>query len=207
MSKIYISFSGIKQLILSVYWSYFSLPFVKSYENFCIGYKKDDPSSKTLDLGCGITPKNPFGAKLLYGIDVDYGVDESAKIFPCDLGVEKLPFPDNFFDYVTAFDLLEHIPRLIYLEGKRVYPFIFLMSEIHRVLKRGGVFLSDTPAYPRFSVFVDPTHVNTITPGTFHYYFCSPYNWARRYGFEGGFKLLKQNWSGQNLLSLLSKEG
>ena len=134
-----------------------------------------------------------------------FGIDESANILACDLGVERLPFPDMHFDYVTAFDLLEHIPRLIYIGEKRSYPFIALMNEAHRVLKPGGLFLSDTPAYPRLSAFTDPTHVNIITDQTFRMYFCQPYTWAGRYGFEGRFELLAQAWSEDNLLSLLRR--
>ena len=203
----YISLRAVKLFFLTIYRSYFSLPFSKSSSHFCADFKnKKLEGVKTLDLGCGMTPRNPFGANELYGVDVNYGVDESIKIFPCDLGVEKLPFPDNFFDYVTAFDLLEHIPRLIYIDGKRIYSFIYLMSEIHRVLKPNGLFLSDTPAYPRISSFIDPTHVNTIAVDTFKFYFCSPYSWAQRYGFHGSFKLIKESWCCENLLTLISKE-
>ena len=45
-----------------------------------------------------------------------------------------MPFPDQFFDFVTAHDFLEHIPRLIYSPARRL-PFVELMNEIWRVLK------------------------------------------------------------------------
>ncbi len=104
----------------------------------------------SLDLGCGKTIKNPFNANSIFGVDIDYGVD-GISIRPCDLGIERIPFDDNFFDYVSAFDLLEHIPRTSYLNSERKLPFIFLMNEIFRVLKPDGVFLSHTPAFPRLA--------------------------------------------------------
>lgn len=199
-------FGGIKNLSLAAYRSYFSMPNVKRLEDFCRPYVNSSRrETKALDLGCGQTPKNPFYSSDLFGLDVDYGVNESAKIYACDLGIEKIPFDDDTFDYITAFDLLEHIPRLTYKDGIRIYPFIHLMSEIHRVLKKDGIFLSDTPAYPRFSAFTDPTHVNIITNQTFKMYFCHPFNWAQRYGFDGGFNLVKQGWCKENLLTMMSK--
>jgi len=104
-------FDGMKSLLLGVYRSHFSFSHVRSLEAFCAPWSKT-PKGKTLDLGCGRTPKNPFNAMELYGIDADYGIDEASRIFQCDLGMERLPFDDETFNYVTAFDLLEHIPRL-----------------------------------------------------------------------------------------------
>lgn len=200
-----LSVRAFKSAALNFYRCYFSLPYVASVEEFCAGYESLGQAGRTLDLGCGKTPRNPFNALELYGVDVDHGIDESKRILPCDLGVEPLPFPDDCFDFITAFDLIEHIPRLIYRGKVRLYPFINLMSECHRVLKAGGVFLSDTPAYPRFSAYADPTHVNVITAETFRMYFCRPHVWAERYGFNGGFALIKQAWHEENLLTLIRK--
>ena len=36
-----------------------------------------------------------------------------------DLVVDPIPFPDDSFEYVTAYDFLEHIPRLIYTPTRR----------------------------------------------------------------------------------------
>jgi SAM-dependent methyltransferase len=158
--------------------------------------------SKSLDLGCGLQPKNPFNAQEVYGVDVRD--DAEAHIVKADLVVEPIPFPDNSFEYVTAHDFLEHIPRLIYAPQRR-NAFVEVMNEIHRVLKPGGVFMSFTPAYPHAAVFRDPTHINFITEETFPLYFDSQLRWASVYGFKGSFEILSQEWRGPHLLSLLRK--
>jgi SAM-dependent methyltransferase len=158
--------------------------------------------SKSLDLGCGLQPKNPFNAQEVYGVDVRD--DAEAHIVKADLVVEPIPFPDNSFEYVTAHDFLEHIPRLIYAPLRR-NAFVEVMNEIHRVLKPGGVFMSFTPAYPHAAVFRDPTHINFITEETFPLYFDNQLRWASVYGFKGSFEIISQEWRGPHLLSLLRK--
>jgi SAM-dependent methyltransferase len=159
-------------------------------------------STKTLDLGCGPKPKNPFNATEVYGIDVRTDVD--AGIYKADLVVEPIPFPDESFDFVTAHDFLEHVPRLIYCPQRR-NAFVEVMNEVWRVMKPGGVFLSFTPAYPQPAAFRDPTHVNIITDETFPAYFDSVNRWATAYGFNGAFEIISQEWRGPHLLSLLRK--
>jgi len=160
--------------------------------------------TKALDLGCGLNPKNPFNCDELSGIDIRENKDK--KIFNIDLIVDPIPFKDNFFDYVTAYDFIEHIPRVIYLP-QRKFPFVDLMSEIYRVLKPGGKFLSHTPAFPYSPAWRDPTHVNIITTETFPMYFDSEKCWAKIYGFKGGFEIEKQYWHNNkvNLVSILRK--
>ncbi|MEX8493335.1 class I SAM-dependent methyltransferase [Sphaerotilus sp.] len=158
--------------------------------------------SKSLDLGCGLQPKNPFNAQEVYGVDVRD--DAEAHIVQADLVVEPIPFPDSFFEYVTAHDFLEHIPRLIYVPQRR-NAFVEVMNEIHRVLKPGGMFMSFTPAYPHAAVFRDPTHINFITEETFPLYFDNQLRWASVYGFKGSFEIVSQEWRGPHLLSLMRK--
>jgi hypothetical protein len=157
-------------------------------------------TTASLDLGCGTRVANPFNAKNLYGIDIRESDDR--KIRSADLNTEKIPFPDNFFEYVTAYDFIEHIPRLIYCPNRR-FPFIELMNEIFRVLKPGGFFLSNTPAFPDPKAFQDPTHVNIITENTFEYYFCHERLWARMYGFNGNFLFTSQEWNDGKLQTIL----
>jgi len=126
--------------------------------------------TKSLDLGCGINPKNTFNADEVFGIDYGGRNDLPANIRLADLAIEPIPFEDDSFEFVTAHDFIEHIPRVLYVPERR-NPFVDLMSEVYRVLKMGGTFLSLTPAYPHTSAFIDPTHVNIITEGTFPLYF------------------------------------
>jgi SAM-dependent methyltransferase len=158
--------------------------------------------STTLDIGCGETPKNPFHAKNTFGLDIREDIAKNIRY--ADLTTEVLPFSANTFDYITAYDFLEHIPRVIYIP-ERKFPFIQLMNEIYRTLRPGGIFLSRTPFYPISSAFTDPTHVNVITADTFPRYFDDQYTWAKMYGFEGSFKIRFQAVHVTHLLTILQK--
>ena len=147
--------------------------------------------TRNLDLGCGITPKNPFNAEVVYGIDIRE--DIGARIYNADLAIEPIPFEDEFFDSVSAFDFIEHIPRIIYNPGRR-FCFVEVMNEIYRVLKPGGLFYSFTPAFPASPAWRDPTHVNIITDQTFPFYFDDKHRFASMYGFNGCFRIEEQQF-------------
>ena len=151
-------------------------------------------ATKSLDLGCGANTRNPFEATEALGVDIRS--DLSGGIKQADLATDSIPFSENFFDFCTAFDVLEHIPRNTWKNGTNRPAFLELMNEIHRVLKPGGLFLHSTPAFPSKQAFQDPTHVNIITEDTMPYYFCEPYVWAKTlgYGFTGRFELVEQKW-------------
>lgn len=150
-------------------------------------------NTKTLDLGCGPIIRNPFNANLVYGIDLVGDKTKNIKI--ADLVTKPIPYKNSTFDFVTAFDFLEHIPRLVYLKRKRIHPFIELMNEIYRVLKPGGIFLAHTPAYPMQEAFQDPTHVNIISENSIQYFAGNSVETCRAYGFNGEFELIRQEWS------------
>ena len=88
-------------------------------------------TTKTLDIGCGKEPKNPFLMDEVYGIDIREDLD--AKIFRADLAVEPIPFENEFFDGVSAFDFIEHVPRVIYMPHRR-FCFVELMNELLTVV-------------------------------------------------------------------------
>jgi SAM-dependent methyltransferase len=149
-----------------------------------------------LDLGCGAQPRNPYGRGQLCGVDIralsgkhefDYRV--------ANLALDPIPFEDDSFGSVSAFDFLEHIPRILATNDGRdtFFPFIRLMDEIWRVLAPGGRFYALTPCYPHAEAFVDPTHVNIITEQT-HAYFCGADALGRMYGFTGNFRAIRARW-------------
>ncbi|TAN09012.1 MAG: class I SAM-dependent methyltransferase [Rhodanobacteraceae bacterium] len=150
-----------------------------------------------LDLGCGKSPRNPYQRAQLCGVDIQ--PRDPAADFDCrtaNLAIEPIPFPDNHFGSVSAFDFIEHIPRILVApdrSGTR-FPFVQLMGEIWRVLAPGGRFYALTPAYPHLEAFTDPTHVNIITVHT-HEYFCGPEPLGRMYGFTGDFRALRVRWT------------
>jgi SAM-dependent methyltransferase len=157
---------------------------------------KNLSKSKHLDLGCSIFPKNPYAKDLIYGIDIaeidlkSCNQDNLVEIKKANLIIDDIPYPSNFFDSVSAYDFLEHIPRIIINKASSRNAFIEIMNEIFRVLKDGGRVYAQTPFFPNPEAFVDPTHVNFITNRT-HTYFCIPKLTASMYGFNGKFKLIR----------------
>lgn len=157
----------------------------------------------SLDLGSGPKPKNPFVASEVYGVDIrSYDINKNVK--KCSIGTEKIPFEDDYFDAITAFDVLEHIPRLSSADSGTIFPFVEAMNEVWRVLKINGLFYSETPCFPMKEAFQDPTHVNIMTEDTLRLYFAER-AWARIYGFKGSFRLVREGWKGSHYCCILQK--
>jgi SAM-dependent methyltransferase len=128
-----------------------------------------------LDFGCGASPRNPFNALIVNTVDVrEYSIPIETKIIePGGL----IPFPDDYFDSISAYDVLEHLSRSE--NGKNL--FIFYMNELYRVLKPSGTALFVFPAFPYKDAFSDPTHVNFITDETVNFFI----NKSRDSSYEG----------------------
>lgn len=155
----------------------------------------DTTPSRHLDLGCGTSPRNPYGRDELYGIDIRAGlcVEGVVEIAAANLSLAPIPFPDSHFDSVSAYDFFEHVPRvsLDHATGTSRLPFVELMNEIWRVLKPGGKLYAVTPAYPHRLAFSDPTHVNYIDDRTLNY-FCGDQPMGAMYGFKHRFTVKRQ---------------
>jgi len=149
-----------------------------------------------LDLGCGKRPRNPYERGRLSGVDMrPLESGEDFEYRAADLTVEPIPYESDRFGSVSAFDFIEHVPRVLPSGDGRstTFPFIRLMDEIWRVLAPGGLLYAVTPAYPHAEAFQDPTHVNIITDHT-HDYFCGAKPLARMYGFGGRFEMRRLEW-------------
>ena len=152
-----------------------------------------------LDLGCGKFPRNPYDRAELCGIDIrGLSPAEGFDFRPANLALEPIPYSDDVFGSVSAFDFIEHVPRLLAsADGTQTFfPFVRLMDEIWRVLAPGGCFYALTPTWPSPDAFVDPTHVNVITEKT-HEYFCGAKPLGRMYGFQGRFLARRAEWVDQ----------
>jgi SAM-dependent methyltransferase len=171
---------------------------INLFESNKLGLK----DSKSLDLGCGDMPRNPFLADSVYGLDLFEDINKNIGAF--DLASSAIPNQENTFDFITAFDFIEHVPRIIYNPERRL-PFIQLMNEIYRTLKPNGIFLSYTPIYPYAATYFDPTHVNFITCDTFPTCFDDKNRWAEKYGFNGYFKIISQSLLEPRLITIMSK--
>ena len=94
------------------------------------------PDSQVLDVGCGLKPYEKFFSHCRYlGIDVQSsGRDLASKNPDRFFDGVNIPFGDNCFDGVVCTEVLEH----------SVAPEM-LVSEMHRVLKKGGLLLVTVP--------------------------------------------------------------
>jgi 2-polyprenyl-3-methyl-5-hydroxy-6-metoxy-1,4-benzoquinol methylase len=115
---------------------------------------------RVLDAGCG----TGYGAAMLaeagaahvVGIDIaEEAVARAAEVSDAEFvvgDVHELPFPDDAFDVVTCFEVIEHV------EGTEQ-----VVAELTRVLAPGGVLLISSPnrdAYPAGN----PHHVIEFVP-------------------------------------------
>ena len=75
-----------------------------------------EKSTVAVDFGCGTIPQNKFNAKKVIGLDLRS--NKKNGVLQVRVGFERLPFDDDSIDYLTAYDLLEHIQRHVELPGK-----------------------------------------------------------------------------------------
>jgi SAM-dependent methyltransferase len=149
-------------------------------------------TTRHLDLGCGARPRNPYQRDELYGVDIAAAPFVGMELRVANVALAPIPYPDDHFDSVSAYDFLEHVPRVLLTPDatRTRFPFVELMNDIWRVLRDGGMFYGYTPAYPHPEAFQDPTHVNILTDNSY-LYFTRPHFLAAMYGFHGDFSVVR----------------
>ena len=125
------------------YFSYLYKKTEKDYGKALYSLLKKNRNAKLLDCGCwdGINTKKygeAVGTNLLFGIEVNKTKSKQAskrgiKVKTLDLN-KKFTYKSNFFDIIIVNHVIEHLVNV------RLF-----VSEIHRVLKRGGYVVIGTP--------------------------------------------------------------
>jgi methionine biosynthesis protein MetW len=101
------------------------------------------PQARYLDIGCwdgsSTLLYEPFETfQEIYGVDiseaaVSEAVNKGINAHAVDINHENLPFPDNYFDFVTFVDVIEHL----------IEPY-HILREIKRVLRSQGKLIIGT---------------------------------------------------------------
>ncbi|OGY62910.1 MAG: hypothetical protein A2745_00280 [Candidatus Harrisonbacteria bacterium RIFCSPHIGHO2_01_FULL_44_13] len=180
---------------------------------------------RILDIGCG----NGFFAEQLrrddfwevFGYDAgDYATNERKKYFRefkvGNINFEMLPWPDDFFDAVSAWQVIEHLEN----------PHHFI-REVNRVLKPGGIFFLSTPNIfnifnrliflksgdmPRWQEKND--HIALFPKGVFKKTVLKYFNIIEKgfckgefpYGFFRKFRFPENEWFGKSIYYVLRKK-
>ena len=169
-----------------------SFPFLRRIFNKYDLHREDltlrllgDVKGKLLDIGCGsgsLVFKSKTMAKYeeIYGIDISPSRIKEAKKqaiekfgdvknihFSCCNVNARVDFPDGMFDAVTCIAVIEHI-----------FDPYYVISEIHRVLKKGGIFIVEVPniAYIKQRLKLLFGQLPVTSP---------PFNW-KEIGWDGG---------------------
>ena len=118
----------------------------------------NNKKSKILDIGCckgtALHSFNTSGNFELFGIDIRNENINGIEFKSCNLEKDKIPYPDNFFDFVYSKSVLEHVVNTDNF-----------LSEAYRTLKPGGRVVFLTPDWgSQYKYFWDDyTHVKPFT--------------------------------------------
>lgn len=117
-------------------------------------------SGRLLDVGCALGFFLKFAEKYFetYGFDISpYAIKKAKKIATNSKllvqdAQKRYPFNDNFFDAITCYDLIEHLPKPEQC-----------IKEIFRVLKPRGYLFLQTPADKSQKIMPDETHISLFS--------------------------------------------
>ena len=134
---------------------------------------------KVLLLGAGNKRHLTLSHKSTHGQPVDVhslDIDPNCKPDTCwDLNQLPLPFGDEEFDELHAYEVLEHVGR----QGDWL-SFFREFSEYWRILKPDGFLYASVPRHDNIWAWSDPGHTRIISPGTLS--FLSQKQYARDVG-------------------------
>ncbi len=116
-------------------------------------------------LGCGSnrTKKLVYAGRAEWSslVTLDMCYDHGPDVVH-DLNLPRLPFPNNEFDEIHAYEVLEHVGK----QGDWRF-FFDQWSDFWRILKPGGVVVGTSPHYTSPWAWGDPGHTRVITQESF----------------------------------------
>lgn len=127
---------------------------------------------KKLNLGCGEDKKEGY-------VNLDFHAHVKPNVVH-DLNRFPYPFPDNEFDHIEAFHILEHLDR----------PFA-VMTELHRILKPGGMLHIKVPHFSRGLTHSEHKAGFDVV---FPYYFNKNFTRSGYFGVEFVHKKTELHW-------------
>ena len=107
---------------------------------------------RRLNIGCGSQHRDGFiniDGRPLIGVDIVRDV------------LRGLPFDDDSVDEIYSENFLEHLPQ-----GECIW----MMNEMHRIMKPGGMAKHVVPIAGSTNFFQDPTHTAHWVQETFTYF-------------------------------------
>ena len=129
-----------------------------------------------LNLGCGSDIRAGhvnLDVAALPGVDVVH-----------DLASLPYPFPDDRFDHITAFNILEHLPDTI-----------GVLEELWRITRNGGEVHVRVPYWNSLDGVTDPTHVRWFNQYTFQFFDPASPRCARRsYYSKARFRIAEESF-------------
>lgn len=143
-----------------------------------------------LNLGCGSDIRKGYinsDRYKLQGVDVVFDIDE------------PFPFPDNYFDEIIAYNVLEHSKDIMKV-----------MKEIYRVSKKGCIIKILVPHFTASGSYGDLTHHRTFSYNSFNYFdkdLNKDYQEGKFFGYEYNcnFKIIKKKITFRKAFYLFDK--
>jgi len=102
--------------------------------NDCLKQNLSLMNGRVIDLGCGTAPYKEDILKVAdeyIGVDWENSLHDQSHVDVFADLCKPFPFPNDHADTVVSFQVLEHLPE-----------HELFLSECHRILKRGGLFIT-----------------------------------------------------------------